>query len=282
MSVTAEEFRASPDLFAETGALGRLCRFGLATRGNTSLEADAVLEAVERGVNYLNWCEHADGLQAAVRQLGKRRQSVCLAVQLSARSADGARKELDGFLQALDTDYVDVVTYYYVEHLQEWEQILARGGAAETLEASRSAGQIRAIGLTSHQRPLAARAAASGRLDLLMTRYNAAHRGAEKDVFPVTTEHNISVVAFTCLRWGALLESTPDDPHRFRVPAAADWYRFVLCHPAVTVALMAPNGIGEFRQNLKLLDDWRGCSSDEYASLKAHGDRVHRHGGSFP
>ena len=150
------------------------------------------------------------------------------------------------------------------------------------MEASRSAGRIRAIGLTSHQRQLAARAAASGRLDLLMTRYNAAHRGAEEDVFPITTEYNIPVVVFTCLRWGALLESTPDDPHRFRVPAAEDWYRFVLCHPAVTVALMAPNGIKELRQNLQLLDDWRGFTSDEYASLKAHGDRVHRHGGSFP
>jgi aryl-alcohol dehydrogenase-like predicted oxidoreductase len=45
-----------------------------------------------------------------------------------------------------------------------------------------------------------------------MVRYNAAHRGAERDVFRVTDSLQMPIVAFTAQRWGALLAGTPDDP----------------------------------------------------------------------
>ena len=37
-------------------------------------------------------------------------------------------------------------------------------------------------------------------LDMLMLRYNAVHRGAERDVFPTTGPLHIPVVVYTCLR----------------------------------------------------------------------------------
>ena len=268
--------------YAELPRAGRVCRLGLATRGNTRLSPAAVELALERGVDYLNWCGHPDGLQAAIRGLGRRRADVRVAVQMEARTADDARRELDSFCEALATDYIDVVTYYYVEHPDEWRQIISSGGAADALEAERAAGRVRAIGLTSHQRPLSAGAAASGRLDLLMIRYNAAHRGAERDVFPVTRELGVGIVAFTGLRWGGLLRSTPDDPPGFDVPRAPAWYRFVLSEPSVCVALMAPDGDDELRENLSLLEEWRGLMPEEHAELAAHGARVRRHAGGFP
>jgi predicted aldo/keto reductase-like oxidoreductase len=282
MGMNDWDHAASPRRFAQIGRLGEVCRLGLATRGNTHLGADAVLEAIERGVNYLNWCRHSDGMREAIRSLGDRRRDVRVALQLDARDADESRRELEGYLRDLNTDYLDVVKYYYVEHADEWQQIIAPGGAAEALEEARSQDVVRAIGLTSHQRPLAAQIAESGRLDLLMIRYNAAHRGAERDVFPVTTQHQLPVIAFTCQRWGALTCSTPHDPPQFVPPAAPDWYRFALCHPAVSVALMAPDDRNELRENLTLLEDWRGLSPEQYNALCQRGDRVRRSAGSFP
>jgi predicted aldo/keto reductase-like oxidoreductase len=257
-------------------------RLGLATRGNTSLAAEDVHAAIDRGVNWLNWCGHADGLCEAVRQLGPRRAEVAVAVQFSARTAYEARSELHETLRALGTEYLDALTYYYVEHDAEWEQIVGPGGAAETVEAARKEGVVRAIGLTSHQRRLAAKWARSGRLDLLMIRYNASHRGAEYDVFPLTRSLSLPVVAFTCQRWGALRRPTPDDPPGMRPPAPREWYRFVLSCPDVSVALMAPDGRVELEENLSLLDDWRACTPAEWQLMAAHGDRVKRHAGAFP
>ena len=168
--------------------LPAVLRLGLATRGNTLLRNADVEHAIERGVNYLNWCGHRDALSRAVADLGAARRSVVVAVQFQARAQDPAEREFIQILNALRTDYLDIATLYYVESEAEWEEIIAPGGAWDFLAEQKQQGRLRMIGLTSHQRSLAAGWAQSGRLDMLMIRYNAAHRGAERDVFPVTMD----------------------------------------------------------------------------------------------
>ena len=141
---------------------------------------------------------------------------------------------------------------------------------------------MRRLGVTSHQRPLAAEMARGGLLDLLMIRYNAAHRGAEQEVFPVTDALGMPVIAYTALRWGGLLQPTPDDPHGFVVPLASAWYRFALQAPAVTVALAAPHDRAELVEALRVLDAAGPMDPEEYERLAEHGRRVRRHAGNFP
>jgi predicted aldo/keto reductase-like oxidoreductase len=259
-----------------------LCRLGLATRGTTGLTADDVLFALERGVNFLNWCGNPDGLSAAIAGLGNRRRDVVLCAQFEARTAEEARIELSQTLDVLGTDYLDIITFYYVEAAEEWDEIIGVGGALECCAAAKRDGVIRLLGLTSHQRKLAALAARSGLLDLLMIRYNAAHRGAQHDVFPTTDACGMPVVVYTCLRWGALMQATPDDPPGFTPPRAPAWYRFALQHPSVTVALMAPETRAELVEDLSVLDAPGPLSAEEHERLAAHGDRVRNHAGRFP
>ena len=259
-----------------------VCRFGLATRGTSKLQPEDVEEALERGINYLNWCGRPDGLSRAVAGLGKARERVVVAVQLRSRTAQGAARELERLLKHLRTDYFDVVTFYYVESGEEWRRLVGPGGAWNYLQREREHGRLRLIGLSSHQRRLAACWAASGALDLLMVRYNAAHRGAEQDVFPTTSALGIPVVSFTALRWGALLRRTSEDPPGFRPPAPVDYYRFCLAQPAVAVVLAAPGNSEELKHDLTLLEDWRSPSVTELERLREHGDRVRRHAGLFP
>ena len=68
----------------------------------------------------------------------------------------------------------------------------------------------------------------------------------------------------------------------FSPPRAPQWYRFVLAQSAVTVALMAPDDREQLEEDLSILDDWHALSQTEYAALRAHGDRVHRHADGFP
>tara|TARA_B100001123_G_C15310674_1_gene1024198 strand:- start:1093 stop:1377 length:285 start_codon:yes stop_codon:yes gene_type:complete len=84
-----------------------------------------------------------------------------------------------------------------------------------------------------------------------MVRYNAAHCGTEEEVFPTAQNLQMLVVTYNGFRWGALLDSTPDDPPNFNPSLTSVWYRFTLCHPAVSVALMAPNGRAELEENLE-------------------------------
>ena len=269
--------------FGRSQALTRpVCRLGLATRGDTALTPDDVLSAVDRGVNFLNWCGVPDGLSEAVANLGPRRAEIMVCVQFEARTAADARAELDSILRQLRTDYVDVLTFYYVEAASEWEEIVGPGGALEFCNAARADGRVRRLGLTSHQRRLTASIARTGLLDVLMIRYNAAHRGAEQDVFPTTNALGMPVVVYTCLRWGALLRPTPDDPAGFAVPPAPAWYRFALQSPSVAVALAAPYDRAELDEDLSLLEFPGTLTPDEYEALAAHGRRVRAHAGSFP
>ena len=264
------------------GGLPLVTRLGLATRGNTSLAPEDVTLAVERGVNYLNWCGYDDGIAKALRNKLICRNRIVVAMQLDARDAGSAGAELEEAFRVLGTERIDVVTFYYVEWKSEWERITSRDGALQVLEDAKKQGRVGLIGLTTHQRKLAAACAEEKKLDLLMVRYNAAHRGAEQDVFPVAERLRMPVVVYTAQRWGALRRKTHDDPPEFTPPAATEWYRFALVHPAVSVVLMAPNGRRELEQNLKLLDDWRPPTAAEFKVMAQHGLRVRKNAGRFP
>jgi predicted aldo/keto reductase-like oxidoreductase len=261
--------------------LPEVCRLGLATRGNTHLQAEDVEWAVDRGINYLNWCGHPDGLSRAIARIGGARERIVVAAQFEARTAGDAEREFASMLDQLRTDYIDVLTLYYVESESEWEEIVAPDGAWNYLAEQKQRGRLKRIGLTSHQRSLAAGWAKTGKLDLLMIRYNAAHRGAEHDTFPVAQQEGIPVVTFTGLRWKALLERTPADPAGFVPLSAIAWYRFCLANPAVAVALAAPGKRSELEQDMALLDDWRAPDVEAIERLREHGDRVRKHAGAF-
>jgi aryl-alcohol dehydrogenase-like predicted oxidoreductase len=289
MSGNGEASEVPPFLTAPAAAFGiPVCRLGLAARGNSSLEPDDVLHAIDRGMTFLNWPGLAEGptpgdaMTAAVASLGERRQSVVICAQFGARTAAATARELRDALATLGTDYIDVLTLYYVERPEEWDELTAPGGVLEYLRAAQCDGVVRKIGVASHQRKLAATMAASGKLDLLMLRYNAAHRGAETDVFPTSSALGLPVISYTALRWGALLRPTPEDPPGFAVPRASAWYRFALQHPAVTVTLAAPGSRPELDEVLQVLAATGPLSEAEYAQLAAHGDRVRRNAGNFP
>jgi predicted aldo/keto reductase-like oxidoreductase len=259
-----------------------VCRLGLATRGNSHLQRDDVLSGLEQGINYWNWCGYENGMSQAVRELGSRRKDVTIAMQLSARSGEEANRELEDALNDLKTSYLDIITFYYVESAEEWQEIIGAGGALDAMRKAQQGGLLRMLGLTTHQRRPAGDILRTRLLDLLMVRYNAAHRGAEKEIFPEAQRLKTPLVTFTALRWKALLNHTPEDPVNFIPPPAREWYRFALAHPAVSVSLMAPKNRHELMDNLQLLNDWRLPTEAEYEALRLHGDRVHRNAGGFP
>ena len=267
--------------------LPAVARRGIATRGNTRLSEEDIHYALGKGVRYFNWCGRPDGLSQAVANLGRKRDEIVFAAQLKARTADAAEREMDWVLGQTGSDRLDIGTLYYVESDEEWRAITGPGGAWDALARRRMNGELGMIGLTSHQRGLAAKWAretasdGSRRLDMLMIRYNAAHTGAERDVFPLTSQLDMPVVTFTGLRWRDLLRSTPDDPPGFQPPSAADCYRFCMAHPSVAVALAAPNGRTELVEDIKALASQDDPSAEWLAAMRSHGARVHRYARKF-
>jgi hypothetical protein len=105
-----------------------------------------------------------------------------------------------------------------------------------------------------------------------MVRYNAAHRGAEGEVFPHLGGDRPGVVAYTATRWGALVDRSVV-PAGEPLPRASDCYRFALSRPEVDVVLSGPRDGAELDEAMAALD--RGpLTDDEMAWMRRVGDGV--------
>lgn len=255
-------------------ALGReVHRMGLAC--NYGLDASGFDAAMERGVEYVFWTGLRTGKvrPALVRALAARRERLVVAAGATIGLLGGSvRRAAERLLRELRTDYLDVFHLFWVGTTSSWG---AR--TVDALEELRAAGKIRASAISIHDRPRAGELAKDPRLDLLMLRYNAAHPGAERDVFPHLAERpaasrKAAVVAYTATSWRRLLARPGgwDGP----VMTAGDCYRFCLSSPYVDLVLTGPGSRAELDANLAALD--RGpLSPDEDAWMRAFGRAVH-------
>jgi aryl-alcohol dehydrogenase-like predicted oxidoreductase len=147
----------------------------------------------------------------------------------------------------------------------------------DELQQWKASGSIRFVGASAHDRQLANRLAKDSRVDVLMHRFNMAHRKCAAEVFPSAIEAQTPIIAFTATRWGTLLEPHsrwPDGP-----PTAADCYRYCLADAAVQFVLTAPKSVAELTENLSVLDS-PPMDSDARTYWERFGDIVYKDGGS--
>ena len=125
----------------------------------------------------------------------------------------------------------------------------------------------------------AGRLAEESPLDLLMIRYNAAHPGAEKDIFPHLAKRKPAVVAYTATRWRGLLKR----PKNWNGPVmtAGDCYRFCLSNPHVDLVLTGPKNRRQLRENIDYLREKGPLSEEEDRWIRDFGQVVHRASSRF-
>ncbi len=244
----------------------RVFRLGLS--GSFGLEEAACREALER-LNYVFWSPRMKTLTPALKDaLAKDRgRYVVSAGPTLAFWGGSVRRAAESALRTLGTDYLDVFQLYWLGKMSAFT-----AGVQEELVKLREEGKARAIGLSIHDRPRAGRLAEESILDLLMIRYNAAHPGAEQDIFPHLARRQPAIVAYTATSWRSLLK--PHDGWKGRVPTAGDCYRFCLSDPHVDVVLTGPRTPEELRQNIAALDQGP-LSADEDREMRAFGRLVH-------
>ncbi len=180
------------------------------------------------------------------------------------------RKTLEKRLRQFRTDYLDVFLFLGVMKEKQFPLRLR-----DEMVRLREEGKVRAIGMSCHDRLFAGRLAEEGLLDVLMIRYNAAHRGAEQDIFPHLSTHRPGIVGYTATRWTYLLRRPKTWPAGQPVPSAGLCYRFVLSNPNVHVCLTAPRSEKELAENLRALEAGP-LSADESRLMIRFGDAVHQ------
>jgi aryl-alcohol dehydrogenase-like predicted oxidoreductase len=240
-----------------------------------------VVRAFAGGINFFFFYGPANkAFIAELASLVRRdRKDIIVATGSGSRRLEGLRTARRKFVKLLGTEMIDVFFIEYVHPGDNPDRIFGKNGVIDELQLWKENGWIRYVGATAHDRSLAKQLAADPRVDVLMHRFNMAHRKAAREVFPTAANMETPVVAFTATRWGTLLEphaNWPGPP-----PTASECYRYCLADPSVHVVLTAPRELAELEQNLDVLESPR-MTTRECARWQRFGDLVHGQGsGAF-
>jgi aryl-alcohol dehydrogenase-like predicted oxidoreductase len=255
----------------ERVTLGRtglsVTRLGIAASYGT--DEAMVEEAVERGVNYLWWGalrtkKMARGIKAVAR---KQREDLVIVAHALSRTPSAMSRFVQKSVNRLGVDCLDVL-------LLAGHNARPDPRLIEHAYRLKDQGLIRLLALSSHRRELFPELEQDKQIDIFHLRYNAAHRGAETEVFEsLLEEGGPGIVAFASNRWGSLIDPASMPPGD-SPPSAADCYRFVLSHPRVHIACCGPSNMEQLKQNLECLE-LGPMSAEELERMRRIGHYVH-------
>ena len=178
-----------------------------------------VRHALDLGLNFLDTAV-AYGAGHSETLVGKaiagRRDEVVVASKLRASKSapEDVRKELEGSLKRLNTDYIDI----YQQHWPAKDVPLAE--TIGTLEELRDEGKLRVVGVSNWMEPEWEEIDDPSRIDTLQPNYSLLWRSIEKHVLELCKKHRIAVIPYSSLCQGILAgkfdrpDDAPDDSRR--------------------------------------------------------------------
>ena len=241
--------------------------------------------AISRGVNYIFTSSdmHAaayrrswGGIRRVVRRGSARRHDIVLVGCSYVNDAEKLPGIVADHMMSWGADHLDVFQWGWLTRINQPAPLLDATDRMMRTEAARknldsffrtvrqvgdelrARGYARYIGVSTHDRALASEIAGHEQLDVLMYRYNIAHRGAEHDIAPALAAlpRRPGTVVFNTLHAAGVSLATPPPglPPGKHVPDHAELYRFALDRHDVDVVLAGPANRAHVDAALDALD----------------------------
>lgn len=244
-------------------------RIGLGS--SFGISAEDLERAYDSGINYFYWGSiRRPGFGDGIRRLARRgRESIAVVIQSYARwPAALLRLNVETGLRRLGLDHADVL-------LLGWYNQRPPAAILDAALELREKGRVRHLMMSGHRRRFFPVMAEEEIFDLFMVRYNAAHRGAEEDVFPQLPggEKRPGICAYTATRWGSLVDPKRT-PAGEPVPRGEHCYRFCLSNPDVDMVLCGPANTQHVEEACTALAKGP-LDEEELAWMRRVGDHVY-------
>jgi aryl-alcohol dehydrogenase-like predicted oxidoreductase len=139
--------------FGRTGHTSSRLIFGsYALYRATQAEADRVLELLlAHGVNHIDTAPMYGHAEKRIgRWMDAHRDHFFLATKSRSRTAEGAWKDLQGSLERLRVDRIDLWQMHGLTNPAGWERAMGPGGTLEAFVEARDRGLVRFLGVTGH------------------------------------------------------------------------------------------------------------------------------------
>jgi predicted aldo/keto reductase-like oxidoreductase len=236
-----------------------------------------VRDAFEQGVNYFDVAPSYDNAEETLGvSLKPFREQIFLASKTQERTRRGAEEELNGSLQRLQTDYIDLYQLHALTEMRDVNRALGRHGAIDAVVRAREEGKIRYIGFSAHSSEAALRAMDRFDFDTILfpvnyVSYFKANFGP--DVIQRAQEKKMGILGIKALA----RQPWPSEDIKKHWPKC--WYqpvlnpeeaylalRFALAQPLA--AVIPPGDIRLFRQAIEAAHSYTPLTNEEERRLR--------------
>ncbi len=173
-------------------------------------EAVSVIRTViEMGTDLL---DTARGYTNSEHRIGLALQKIDRPVVLSSKSHVKTARIYNDVQESLKQVKVKKINIYHlhnVSNFEDYEKVMASGGAFEGLTRARAEGLIDHIGITSHNLNVLERAIEDGHFEVIMACYSFLEPEAAFKVFPLAQKKDIGVLAMKPFSGGVIEEAGP-------------------------------------------------------------------------
>ena len=179
---------------------------------------EVIKHALDAGVNFIDTANcYAFGtseeyIGAALRDLGIAREDIVLASKVhfneGGLSAEAIKREVEGSLKRLGTDYLDLYIIHRFDYDTPMEETL------EVLDALVGAGKVRALGASAmyayqlHNMQVLAEQNGWTEFTSMQCHYNLLYREDEREMIPVCRQYGMAITPYSPLASGHLCRPT--------------------------------------------------------------------------
>jgi aryl-alcohol dehydrogenase-like predicted oxidoreductase len=249
--------------------------------------------AIDLGVNYIDTAARYGGPdQWSQKYIGKvmktRRHEVWLSSKTHDRTYDGSMKLLEGSLQQLNTDHLDLWQLHNIQHNAELDQIFGKDGAIHAMEKAREQKMVRFLGITGHFDPnVLMEGLRRYKFDTILMALNAAdphHMSFKEKLLPTALEQQLGIIGMKIPARGRILANWTPPPSAGQQPASGTALRsgtlqmkealgYVLSLPVSTVIIGCDN-VAQLEENVQIAREFTPLTESKMAELTAKTEEV--------
>jgi predicted aldo/keto reductase-like oxidoreductase len=244
----------------------------------TEKESDAVIGMlIENGINLVETAAvYGDAEERVGRALRNfPRDKMFLVVKSTKVTKEGLLKGFETSLAKLRTDYADCLMLHNYSTFIEYDRVMGPGGGFEALLQAQKDGKARFLGISSHGCSVIMAAMKSGKFDLFVLPFNAAHREFAR-ALDLAAKLKATTLIMKPFGGSGLLKYNDKDPLQHPTTlSVGECLGYVLSHPGAKVAIPNMSTPEHVKGVLAAAASLRPLSPDEKKAIEAKGDRAH-------
>ncbi len=233
---------------------------------------DTLRAALDTGIDFVDTAREYEGSEFMIGQVVRERggANFHVATKTFSHTADGSQRDVDRSLSMLGVEAIDLYQLHDVSTWDAWRAVMGEDGALEGLQIARYRGLIRHIGASTHHLEIAREIITSDAFATVMIEYSAFFTESAP-LLDLAAQHDVGAIVMRPLggsgRTSVMRTRLADGTAGILTPA--NLLRYVLSHPAVSVAIPGARHPSRIHDNVATATTYEPMDADERRALEA-------------